>query len=394
MRFFVSVLAPGVALDLACAGRRLHLTLRGPAAFGAFCFAAAGALLAVFGLFMLLFGDVWPKMTSRSEAAVRAEYEDRIVRLRNRIDELASRNALDRTTIDGTVRDLAARQTRLEQRHAMLAELAGEIAPAPARGKDRRAEGAAPSAPIGGEATVARALDLPRDRSAAVERLRTGLDALEARQTDFINSIVIDASERVDLKTRALAELRLTRSARPLPLDRPGLGGPEKSVKDFDMLRGTALTALAERRRLAELVLTLPLGRPVDGDPELTSGFGIRTDPFTRRPAMHEGLDLRLEPGVPVKATGAGRVVAAGNSGSGYGLMVEIEHGYGLSTIYAHLSAVRVREGETIAAGSTVGLSGNTGRSTGPHLHYETRIDGEAVDPVRFLRAGERIRRL
>ena len=105
------------------------------------------------------------------------------------------------------------------------------------------------------------------------------------------------------------------------------------------------------------------------------------------------GVDLREDVGEPVRATGGGRVVSAGWSG-GYGNMVEIDHGNGLSTRYGHMSAINVAEGQSIAVGAILGRVGSTGRSTGPHLHYEVRIDGEAVDPTRFLRASDKVAEL
>ena len=105
---------------------------------------------------------------------------------------------------------------------------------------------------------------------------------------------------------------------------------------------------------------------------------------------MHTGIDFRAEPGAPVPATGAGRVVTAEYAG-GYGNMVEIDHGSGVATRYAQLSSMAVSVGQTVATGAIIGRAGSTGRSTGARLHYETRIDGEAVDPQRFLRAGSRL---
>ena len=116
----------------------------------------------------------------------------------------------------------------------------------------------------------------------------------------------------------------------------------------------------------------------------------MRLDPFLGRPAMHTGLDFRGEIGDPVRATATGKVTIAGWSG-GYGKMVEIDHGNGFATRYGHLSEILVKVGQTVQIGQTIGLVGSTGRSTGPHLHYETRIDGEAVDPQKFLRAGVRL---
>ena len=130
--------------------------------------------------------------------------------------------------------------------------------------------------------------------------------------------------------------------------------------------------------------------KPVDGDVDMSSPFGMRLDPFLGRPAIHTGVDLRGEIGEPARATATGKVTIAGWDG-GYGNMVEIDHGNGLATRYGHLSKILVKVGQFVRIGETVGLIGSTGRSTGPHLHYETRINGEAVDPQKFLRAGIRL---
>jgi murein DD-endopeptidase MepM/ murein hydrolase activator NlpD len=116
----------------------------------------------------------------------------------------------------------------------------------------------------------------------------------------------------------------------------------------------------------------------------------VRVDPFLHIAAMHTGLDFRGDSGEPIHATAAGTVSNAGWSG-GYGKMVEIDHGKGLATRYGHLSEIDVAVGDTVRIGQVVGKLGSTGRSTGPHLHYETRVDGEAVDPQKFLNAGDRL---
>jgi murein DD-endopeptidase MepM/ murein hydrolase activator NlpD len=131
----------------------------------------------------------------------------------------------------------------------------------------------------------------------------------------------------------------------------------------------------------------MPLRRPVQGEIDMTSSFGVRIDPFLSRPAMHTGIDFRGDTGEAIHVTAGGTVVSAGWSG-GYGRMVEVDHGNGLATRYGHLSEIDVQVGQTVKAGQTVGRMGSTGRSTGPHLHYETRIDGEAVNPRKFLHAG------
>ena len=139
-----------------------------------------------------------------------------------------------------------------------------------------------------------------------------------------------------------------------------------------------------------QIMPALPLRRPLTGRQEVTSGYGVRMDPFLGRMALHTGLDMREEAGALVRATAVGKVVSAGWSG-GYGNMVEVAHGNDLSTRYGHLSMINVVEGQNVSPGTILGRVGSTGRSTGPHLHYEVRVDGEAVDPGRFLRASDKV---
>jgi murein DD-endopeptidase MepM/ murein hydrolase activator NlpD len=113
-------------------------------------------------------------------------------------------------------------------------------------------------------------------------------------------------------------------------------------------------------------------------------------DPFVHEAAMHTGIDFRGDLGEPIHATAAGTVTIAGWSG-GYGKMVEINHGNGLATRYGHLSEIDVSVGQSVRIGEIVGKLGSTGRSTGPHVHYETRVDGEAVNPQKFLDAGDKL---
>ena len=123
--------------------------------------------------------------------------------------------------------------------------------------------------------------------------------------------------------------------------------------------------------------------RPVDG--ELSSPYGVRRDPFRkRRLKRHNGVDLVAERGTPVHAAGAGRVVRARRMG-GYGRVVYLDHGDGLQTRYAHLQSIDVEEGAFVPAGARVGRVGSTGRATGPHLHFEVRVNGAAVAPVKVM---------
>ena len=148
--------------------------------------------------------------------------------------------------------------------------------------------------------------------------------------------------------------------------------------------------ARAHVDKLNRTLAALPVRKPVFGDIDMSSPFGMRMDPFVKGPAIHTGIDMRGDTGDPVRATATGTVVTAGVNG-GYGKMVEIDHGNGLSTRYGHLSAIDVTVGQSVRIGHIIGKIGSTGRSTGPHLHYETRVDGDAVDPQKYLRAGIRL---
>ena len=141
--------------------------------------------------------------------------------------------------------------------------------------------------------------------------------------------------------------------------------------------------------RLQERLARLPLALPLQDEFLLTSQFGVRPDPLTHLPAMHEGIDFVAPVGTPVLATAAGQVVQAQFSGA-YGNLVEVAHAEGFVTRYAHLSAMLVRPGQTVRAGERLGLLGNTGRSTGPHLHYEVLYQGRPMHPVKALQAWSR----
>ena len=121
---------------------------------------------------------------------------------------------------------------------------------------------------------------------------------------------------------------------------------------------------------------------PVQG--ELTSGFGLRNSPFGDGSEEHAGIDIAVNSGVPVVATADGKIVQSGPSG-GYGNLVQIDHGNGLSTLYGHNSQLAVNIGELVKKGQVISYAGSTGKSTGPHVHYEVRENGNVVDPWKYL---------
>ncbi|MBN2054932.1 M23 family metallopeptidase [bacterium] len=135
--------------------------------------------------------------------------------------------------------------------------------------------------------------------------------------------------------------------------------------------------------RKAELLTSIPAIRPIHGG-WISSGFKIRKDPFTGEVHMHQGLDFAHLRNTPILAAGSGTVVFAGWHGD-YGKTICVDHGFGFETRYAHLQSYQVNEGDTVQRGQVIGRLGSTGRATGPHLHYEVRIEGQPVNPYYFI---------
>ncbi len=116
------------------------------------------------------------------------------------------------------------------------------------------------------------------------------------------------------------------------------------------------------------------------------SGFGMRKDPIDSTMKMHKGIDVAAPTGTKVYAAGSGKIIRISSSEDGYGNCIVIEHGYGFVSRYAHLSGFKIKEGDEVKKGDLIGLVGSTGRSTGPHLHYEIEKDGERIDPKKFIK--------
>ncbi len=136
----------------------------------------------------------------------------------------------------------------------------------------------------------------------------------------------------------------------------------------------------------SELLASIPAIQPVENKElkRMASGFGFRLDPFTKARKMHYGMDFSAKIGTPVYATGNGTIVRADSKSSGFGRHIRIDHGYGYTTVYAHLNKYNVRQGQKVKRGEIIGFVGNTGRSRGPHLHYEVWLNGEKLNPVNF----------
>jgi murein DD-endopeptidase MepM/ murein hydrolase activator NlpD len=364
--------------------------------------------------------DVLTRLIAR-QAEMQYAYEDRISELRAKVDRTTSRQLLDQEQFDQKLDQIMKRQTALESRATALGampDVTGSIRP-PARGAT--ASEPASSVPKPNPISDTVIFVAPPDREARLEsrapvvasrpqnqfakiqgvdnvlgRLQTSLDQVEGRQMAALNSVEDSIESRLRRMRGVIGDLGLDMAQLEAATPRAPMGGPFVPVKlsadasAFDRQLYRININRAQIDRLSRTLALVPYRKPVIGEVEFTSGFGVRSDPFLGRPAMHTGLDFRAQTGDPVRATANGKVISAGWSG-GYGRMVEIDHGNGLSTRYGHLSEIGVKVGEVVRIGQMIGEVGSTGRSTGPHLHYETRIDGEAVDPQKFLRAGVRL---
>ncbi len=208
------------------------------------------------------------------------------------------------------------------------------------------------------------------------------------------------AAERAE---RARGVIMLTAVGTDNLLEGNGVGGPEVSMgaltsssewsvgdQDFMTRIFQARARIAEMKHYEKMVNSLPLGQPVGVAYRYTSPYGIRVDPFTKRPSPHMGVDLAAYRDAPIITTGPGTVSYAG-ARSGYGLLVEIDHGHGFKSRYGHLRSITVSKGDTIKLGDLVGRMGSTGRSTGDHLHYEVWYNGKPYDPNKFLKAGRHV---
>ena len=165
-------------------------------------------------------------------------------------------------------------------------------------------------------------------------------------------------------------------------------GGPFEPVSGGDATFKQLFTSWKKLDNLADGAIAVPSDKPVK-TAAFTSGYGVRSDPFKGRAAMHAGIDLAGPTGTPIYATADGVVSDASYNSGGYGNLIKIDHGRGIETRYGHLSSFSVRAGQRVTRGQQIGRMGSTGRSTGSHLHYEVRIDSRAVNPIPFMKSSD-----
>ena len=210
-------------------------------------------------------------------------------------------------------------------------------------------------------------------------------------------AVAVQARRVVDQRfAKAVAHVRsLGLNPARIVAKQPAMGGPyeaaDSAATEADLRADTQFRSLfmtwKKLDTLQQGVIAIPSAQPV-AHLNYTSNYGIRSDPFRGTAAMHAGVDIPGPVGTPIYATADGMVDRAERAG-GYGNMVELDHGKGIQTRYGHLSKILVEPGTRVHRGQLIALMGSTGRSTGPHLHYEVRIDGRAVNPVPFLQTAD-----
>lgn len=220
------------------------------------------------------------------------------------------------------------------------------------------------------------------------------MDTLDQTQNTLLASAEIATLEKIE-RSRSIIDAAHMSIDTLLSAGIAGTGGPlvdgeaEEEFADVSSPRLANIRARTnEAKILDEAITAMPLAHPVAAENYKTSSFGIRRDPFTKRPAMHQAIDFASYRMAPIVSTAKGKVVFSGRKG-GYGRVVEIDHGYGFVTRYAHLAKTYVKRGQDVEEGEKIGGMGSTGRSTSTHLHYEIEFQGKTYDPANFLKAGQ-----
>ena len=289
-----------------------------------------------------------------------------------KVTSAESRIAAYRDDVDDVAEDLARRQAFMEK---MVKTHVGNL-PANARAGETVSDSKAEA-----NRTVRKVSALTPEAAS--------LARVEARQLAFAERLTRFADRKSAAAEAAMRRLGLNPARMLAALDdRSAMGGPLLALfpagkLPFDPRFRRLGLSLARMDALQRGLEGIPQVVPAAGR-RISSGFGYRSDPFSGGAAFHSGLDFKGPIGAPIFAAAAGKIAFVGRR-SGYGKSVEIDHGNGLRTRYAHMSAFRARAGQPVTAGQVIGAVGSTGRSTGPHLHFEVRLHGQPVNPRPFL---------
>jgi len=347
--------------------------------YGMFAVLFAGnALLATA---FLLSPDIARLLSGQNEQVVEA-YENRIAQLRVEVDRLHSRSYAQAGDINLQLQELAQQQEVLIEQHQLvrvLVDKAGELGIETA---------ALPAADTGDVSLAPRIAGNP-DIDATAAAVAQMMDETQFAMT----SIAETAMERAD---SIVAELSGLGIAVDLPTTLDGVGGPLLPPQDdgdaSTMIddANAVMAALVRYKAARDSIDDAPVHMPITGNFRQSSGFGNRTDPFSGKRAFHSGLDFAAARGTTVFSAGKGVVSFVGTR-SGYGNVVEVTHANGLVSRYAHLSGFLSEVGQAVNTGTPIAKVGSTGRSTGPHLHFEVRKANSAINPKAFLEAGKRL---
>jgi murein DD-endopeptidase MepM/ murein hydrolase activator NlpD len=354
------------------------------------------------------------------QVSMQYAYEERIAALRSELDRLTSRHAVQTEGVEQQLVRLLDQQSLIESRQAALDEIvgraraagvdvgAGDAAVAATQPESTKAGAAGGPALLGymaieptsadpisdllTKATPGEKISL-RDGTArpVLNKIGEALDNAEADLVLTLSALGDAAAHEVDRLVAALAPIGVE-IAETSNEDAKPQGGPLAAADGMHFVERAALVGrtLDDIGSLRTAALAKPVGLPLKAT-HVSSRFGYRLDPFLKRRAFHAGIDFVAASGTTVRATAAGVVTNASWNG-GYGNMVEVDHGNGVSTRFGHLSAFLVSVGDHVETGDPIARVGSTGRSTGPHLHYETLRGGKTVNPAIYLNAGKALR--
>lgn len=303
------------------------------------------------------------------------------------LDEMIAANQASQTRLSSAEKLVAEIAREVDSVHSnvvTLAESSGSLAQDPPGAKMARGGAKQRLMEAEGDAPETRGMN------AQVRQLEDSLDRLRQAYTRAAQQTADAAANRISQAEQQVSKLGLEPARLVSPKRSPGQGGPfipAPGAGDDHFAMGALIERMRQWDGMKAAMQRLPLALPIHGEYELNSGFGARVDPLNHRSAIHEGLDFGAPVGTPVYATGDG-VVTFADEWDRYGNTVEIDHGNGVSTRYAHMSRIKVKEGQKVTRSTVVGLVGNTGRSTGSHLHYEVRINDTAKDPIKFISVG------
>ncbi len=336
----------------------------------------------------LMAPDISALLSGQSDVVVSA-YEDRIAQLRVEVDRLHSRQFAQAGDINLQLQELTQQQEVLLEQHQLVKQLAEKAA-------ELGIETAA-AAPIDDdEAPVAAAVVPVATGAGGLAEVSASMTRMMDDSRMALAGLSESATESTDAILDELGGLGIKPSMPEGLTD--AVGGPLQPAVDSADSSGIVddandvYLALARFKAARSAIDLAPIHKPMGSLSRISSSFGNRKDPFTGGRAFHAGLDFPAPKGTTVLSAGYGKVTFVGEK-SGYGNLVEITHTTGLITRYGHLSAFLVKEGQVVNSGTPIAKVGSTGRSTGPHLHFEVRRKDVAVDPGKYLAAGKRLAR-